>query len=68
MIPLIDFQERALKGPVMKTDEFDMAFAMKVRKAVKEHGIECNPEELLVDDKTADAVFHAGVDLLADSA
>jgi len=66
MIPLIDFQERALKGPVMKTDEFDMAFAMKVREVVKEHGIEHNLEELLVDDKTADAVFHAGVDLLAD--
>jgi len=66
MIPLMDFQERALKGPVMKTDEFDMAFAMKVREVVKEHGIEHDLEGLLVDDKTADAVFHAGADLLAD--
>jgi methylamine--corrinoid protein Co-methyltransferase len=65
MIPLIDFQERALKGPVMKTDEFDMAFAMKVREVVKKYGIEHNLEELLVDDETADNVFHAGVDLLA---
>ena len=66
MIPLMDFQERALTGSVMKADEFDMAFAMKVREAVKEYGIEYDPEKLTIDDKTADAVFQAGVDLLAE--
>ena len=35
MIPIIDFQERSLTGPVMKGDEFDMEFSMKVRELVK---------------------------------
>ncbi|MBM3132102.1 MAG: monomethylamine:corrinoid methyltransferase, partial [Chloroflexi bacterium] len=66
MIPIIDFQRRALTGPVMKPDEFDLEFAMKVRELVQEHGIKFNPEELVVDDVTADAVFEAGVKLLAE--
>jgi len=66
MIPLMDFQERALQGPVMKADEFDMSFAMKVREVVNEYGIKYDPEVLVVDDRTADAVFQAGVDLLTD--
>lgn len=66
MIPIIEFQERALNGPVMKGDEFDMEFSMKVRKLVKEYDIKYDPEELVVDDETADRVFRAGVDLLAE--
>jgi hypothetical protein len=65
MIPIMDFQERSLKGPVMKSTEFDLAFAKKVREVVKNHEIKYNPEELIADDKTADAVFEAGVQLLA---
>jgi len=66
MIPIIDFQERCLKGPVMKSDEFDMGFSMKVRELVSKYNIAYNPEELICDDATADAVFQAGVELLAD--
>ncbi len=66
MIPIIDFQERCLKGPVMKADEFDMAFSMKVRELVAKYNIEYHPEELICDDATADNVFQAGVELLAD--
>jgi len=66
VIPLIDFQRRALTGPVMKADEFDLEFAMKVRELTAEYEIKYNPEELVVDDKTADAVFQAAVQLLAD--
>ncbi|MBM3132677.1 MAG: monomethylamine:corrinoid methyltransferase, partial [Chloroflexi bacterium] len=66
MIPLIDFQRRSLTGPVMKGDEFDLEFAMKVRELTSEYEIKYNPEELVVDDKTADAVFQAAVQLLAD--
>jgi methylamine--corrinoid protein Co-methyltransferase len=66
MIPLMNFQERALNGPVMKSDDFDLAFSSKLRELVSNYDIKYNPEELIVDDATADAVFMAGVDLLAD--
>ncbi|WP_418791592.1 monomethylamine:corrinoid methyltransferase [Phosphitispora sp. TUW77] len=66
MIPTLDFQERSLIGPVMKMDEFDLALAKKVRALVKKYEIKYNPEELLPDDATADAVFQAGCELLAD--
>ncbi len=66
MIPLLDFQERSLTGPVMKADEFDIAFSMKIRELVKKYNIEYKADELVVDDQTADAIFHAGVELLAE--
>lgn len=66
MIPIIDFQKRALTGPVMKSDEFDLALSMKVREMVAKYDIKYNSEELIVDDATGDAVFQAGVELLAE--
>ncbi|MFO8010881.1 MAG: monomethylamine:corrinoid methyltransferase [Dehalococcoidia bacterium] len=66
MIPIIDFQKRSLNGPVMKADEFDLHFSKTVRELVARYEIKYNPEELIVDDRTADAVFQAGVELLAD--
>lgn len=66
MIPIMDFQRRALTGPVMKADEFDLELSAKVRELVAKYEIKYNPEELIADDKTADAVFQAGVELLAD--
>ena len=66
MIPIMDFQRRALTGPVMKADEFDLAFSSKLRELVSKYQVRYNPEEFVVDDKTADAVFQAGVELLAD--
>jgi methylamine---corrinoid protein Co-methyltransferase len=66
MIPLIDFQNRAVKGPVMKADDFDLDFAFKVRDLVAEYDIKYDAQQLVVDDRTADAVFRAAVDLLAD--
>ncbi|MBI4514899.1 MAG: monomethylamine:corrinoid methyltransferase [Deltaproteobacteria bacterium] len=66
MIPIMDFQDRSVKGPVMKADDFDLEFAFKVRDLVAEYEIKYDPEQLVVDDRTADAVFHAAVDLLAD--
>ena len=50
----------------MKADEFDLALSMRLRDLVAKHQIKFNPEELIVDDATADAVFRAGVELLAD--
>ncbi|WP_418791286.1 monomethylamine:corrinoid methyltransferase [Phosphitispora sp. TUW77] len=66
MIPVLEFQERSLNGPVMKMDEFDLVLAKKVRELVKKFGITYNPEELIPDDATVDAVYQAGVELLAD--
>ena len=67
MIPLLDFQERSLRGKVMKAQDFDLAFAMKLRELVKRYGISFDPDRLIVDDDTADAVFNAGVDPLAET-
>ncbi len=66
MIPLLDFEKRSLRGKVMKAQEFDLTFAMKVRELVERHRISFDPDRLIVDDETADAVFNAGVDLLAE--
>ncbi len=66
MIKLMDFQERSLNGPVMKADDFDMSLAMKVREIVTKYDIKADYEQLIVDDKTADDVFNAGVELLAE--
>ncbi|MFN8626137.1 MAG: monomethylamine:corrinoid methyltransferase [Candidatus Binatia bacterium] len=66
MIPIMDFQDRSVTGPVMKADDFDLEFAFKVRALVADYGIKYDPTQLVVDDRTADAVFHAGVQLLAE--
>ncbi len=66
MIPIIEFQNRCLDGPIMKADEFDLALSMKVRELVDRYNINYNSEDLIVDDATADAVFQAGVELLAE--
>jgi hypothetical protein len=66
MIPTIDFQRRVTSGPVMQADDFDLEFAFKLRELVDKYGIKYDPEQLVVDDATADAVFEAGIDLLAE--
>jgi len=66
MIPIIDFQRRSVAGPVTKADDFDLEFSFKVRELVDKYGIGYDPEQLVVDDATADAVFEAGVELLAE--
>lgn len=66
MLPLIEFQHRSQHGKVMKSQDFDMAFAMKLRELIDRYGIREDRDRLIVDDETADAVFHAGVDLLAE--
>jgi len=65
MIPILDFQERSLKGEVMKANAFDIGFSKKLRALVAEHQIAYDPGVIVVDDAIADAVFQAGVQLLA---
>ncbi len=66
MIPLMDFQNRSLNGPVMKPDDFDLEFSMKVREVVEKYDIKRDPDEMIADESAGDAVFKAAVDLLAD--
>ncbi|MBP1687843.1 MAG: methylamine---corrinoid protein Co-methyltransferase [Deltaproteobacteria bacterium] len=66
MIPIMDFQDRCSRGPVMQADDFDLELAFKVRELVAEYDIKYDPGNLVVSDRTADAIFHAAVDLLAD--
>ncbi len=66
MIPIADFQRRSLTGPVMKEQEFDMAFAKAIRNIAKGYPIKYNPEQIIVDDALADCVFEAAVDLLVE--
>src|SRR3972149_4990013 len=42
-----------------------LAAARAVRGRVPRSAIRYDPEQLIVDDSTADAVFHAGIELLA---
>lgn len=66
MLTVRDFQERSVTGPVLKLDEFDLAIARKIRELLKKYPIKYNPEQLIVDDATADAVFEAAVEFLVD--
>ncbi len=65
MISILEFERRALDGPVMKAMEFDVAFSKKVRELVAHYEIERDPEAVVADDETADKIFEAGVELLA---
>jgi hypothetical protein len=66
MIPTMELQKRVERGPVMEADDFDLDFAFKVRELVDKYDIKYDPEQLVVDDATADAVFEAGIELLAE--
>ncbi len=54
-----------MTGPVMKENEFAMAFSRKMREVVAASGIKFDPEKILIDDRTADAVYAAAIELLA---
>ena len=51
----------------MKAEDFDIEFAVKLRELVAKYEIQYIPELFVIDDKMADAVFNAGVELLADT-
>jgi len=65
MIPTLEFQHRASSGPVTAVDDFDLELAFKVRELVAEHEIKYDPGQLVVDDRTADAIFEAAVQHLS---
>jgi methylamine---corrinoid protein Co-methyltransferase len=69
MIGAQDILERSLTGPVMKERDFDLAFARKLRELYGDltgSGAMPDPDRVIPDDQTADRVFEAAVELLAD--
>ncbi len=70
MLNFLDVYERALNGPLMSEQDFDMkVFIPTLRRVVKEHGIHYDgfAAENLVpsDDALADELFHVAVDFLS---
>lgn len=51
----------------MKAEDFDLAFSVKLRELIAKYDIKYTPEEFVINDNMADAIFHAGVELLADT-
>lgn len=67
MLTFVDFQKRSLEGPLMPVGEFDLLLSKKAREIVKRYGLrKLDTEKILADDATADAVFNAAVDFLAE--
>ena len=66
MIPIIDFQKRANNGPITNMQEFDLMLTRKARELVKKYGLKLDINNIIATDETADAVFNAAVEFLAE--
>jgi len=67
MVDFLDVYERALKGPLMNENDFDMkVFVPAINEVVKAYGIKYDPQNPLpADDVAADNIYHAAVELLS---
>jgi methylamine--corrinoid protein Co-methyltransferase len=69
MIGVRDILERSLTGPVMRERDFDLAFAKKLRQLhadVTGSDAGADAVQVIPSDATADLVFGAAVELLAE--
>ena len=66
MTNFLDVYERALEGPIMTENEFDMkVFIPQIRKVVKDFGIKYVPERPVPsDDQSADMIYEAAVEFM----
>ncbi|MDR3578042.1 MAG: monomethylamine:corrinoid methyltransferase [Anaerolineaceae bacterium] len=66
MPTLIDFIERAVNGPIISEDEFNLhKLIPNVKKLVKEFNIIYRPEDVVsTDDDLADRLFEAAIEFL----
>lgn len=66
---LLDFMERAVTGPLLSEDKFDLHVLIpNVRKIVKEYDIQYDRENpVSSDDEMADRLFEAAIELLAQT-
>jgi hypothetical protein len=67
MLNFLDVYERALKGPIMTEQDFDMkVFIPTLRRVVKEYQIQYDEENPVpADDAAVDNLFNAAVDFLS---
>ena len=67
MLNFLDIYERALKGPIMSEQDFDLkVFIPRLNQVVKAYGIEYDKENAVPsDDGSADNLFDAAVDFLS---
>ena len=67
MPDFLDVYERALKGPLMSENDFDMkVLAPTASEVVNAYGIKFDPHNPLPgDDAAADNIYHAAVDFLS---
>ena len=71
MLNFLDIYERALKGPIMSEQDFDLkVFIPRLREVVKAYGIKYDKVlyshgPIPSDDDAADNLFHAAVDFLS---
>ncbi|MBW1803552.1 MAG: monomethylamine:corrinoid methyltransferase [Deltaproteobacteria bacterium] len=66
MITLNDCLERSLTGPVMREKDFDLKVSARLRELYGDFNIPYDPDKVIPDEKIADAVFEAAVQLLID--
>jgi len=69
MAGILDVYEKALQGPIMTENEFDMrVFVPQVRRVVKEYEIRYDARNPVpTDDAMADRVYEAAVDLVSST-
>jgi methylamine--corrinoid protein Co-methyltransferase len=67
VLNFLDIYERALHGPLMTENDFDMkVFIPTVRDVVNAYGVKYDPENPLpADDGAADNIYHAAVEFLS---
>jgi methylamine--corrinoid protein Co-methyltransferase len=64
---LVEIVKRAQGGPFMKEKEFEVGLVKRIRKLVKEYGIEYDANNLVpADDDMADRIFEAGLQLFVE--
>jgi hypothetical protein len=67
MLNFLDIYDRALKGPIMSEEEFNMkVFIPRLKGVVKNYEVRYDKENPVPsDDKTADNLFEAAVDFMS---
>jgi methylamine--corrinoid protein Co-methyltransferase len=70
MVSFLEICRRAATGPIVAPDDYDMArFVPSLRKAIKAHGVEAPPKDVVIpwDDDLADRVYLAAKDFLVEA-
>ena len=66
-VTIADIQHRALTGPIMDEEDFNLKFSQRLRRLVKEYEIEWPKEQILPDGETADKIFRAAIEMICQN-